>query len=70
MQLLESKTTVPDIDTFPNILEDAIHDLAFAGRAALYLDKKGLDHRSVVQCLIDEFELDRETAEAVASLAA
>jgi hypothetical protein len=45
-------------------------DLAFAGRAALYLDKQGLDHRAVVKCLIEEFELDRETAEAVASLAA
>jgi hypothetical protein len=29
-----------------------------------------LDHRAVVKCLIEEFELDRETAEAVASLAA
>ena len=46
------------------------HDLAFAGRAAMYLEKKGLDHRAVVQCLIDEFELDRGTAEAIASMAA
>ena len=49
---------------------DRSEDLAFAGRAALYLDKQGLDHRAVVKCLIEEFELDRETAEAVASLAA
>ena len=45
-------------------------DLAFAERAALYLDKQGLDHRAVVKCLIEELELDRATAEAVASLAA
>jgi hypothetical protein len=49
---------------------DRSEDLAFAGRAALYLDRQGLDHRAVVKCLIEEFELDRETAEAVASLAA
>jgi hypothetical protein len=47
-----------------------VDDLAFAERAALYLDQKGLDHREVVQCLIDELDLDLETAEAVASLAA
>jgi hypothetical protein len=68
MQLLETRPTVQD--PLPDILEDAIADLAFAGRAAVYLDKKGLNHRAVVQCLIDEFELDRATAEAVASLAA
>jgi hypothetical protein len=49
---------------------DRSEDLAFAGRAAVYLDKQGLDHRAVVKCLIEEFELDQETAEAVASLAA
>ena len=49
---------------------DRSEDLAFAERAALYLDKQGLDHRAVVKCLIEELELDRETAEAVASLAA
>lgn len=49
---------------------DRSEDLAFAERAAVYLDKQGLDHRAVVKCLIEEFELDRETAEAVASLAA
>lgn len=49
---------------------DRSEELAFAGRAALYLDKQGLDHRAVVKCLIEEFDLDRATAEAVASLAA
>ena len=49
---------------------DEQHDLALAERAALYLEKQGLDHRAVVRCLITEFELDSETAEAVASLAA
>lgn len=68
MQLLETRPHIQD--TLPDILEGPLHDLAFAGRAALYLEKKGLSHGDVVQCLIDEFELDRETAEAVVSLAA
>ena len=55
---------------YASLAPDRSADLAFAGRAALYLDKQGLDHRAVVKCLIEEFELDRETAEAVASLAA
>jgi len=70
MKLLQSTSTLSTTDTLPNILDDPTPDLAFAERAAIYLDKKGLDHLAVVQCLIDEFELDRETAEAVASLAA
>jgi hypothetical protein len=45
-------------------------ELAFAERAALYLEKQGLDHQAVVQCLIDELELDLATAEALADLAA
>ena len=45
-------------------------ELDFAERAALYLEKQGLDHESVVQILIDELELDLETAEALADLAA
>lgn len=49
---------------------DRAHDLEFAERAASYLERQGLDHRAVVQCLIDEFELDLETAEALADLAA
>ena len=49
---------------------DPAEEMAFAERAAVYLDSQGLDHRAVVRCLIEEFELDRETAEAVADLAA
>jgi hypothetical protein len=48
----------------------AADELAFAERAASYLEKQGLDHQAVVQCLIDELELDLETAEALADLAA
>ncbi len=49
---------------------DEEHELALAERAAAYLDKQGLDHLAVVKCLIAEFELDVETAEALADLAA
>jgi hypothetical protein len=45
-------------------------DLELAGRAVIYLEKHGLDRESVVRCLIEEFELDRETAKAVVALAA
>ena len=45
-------------------------EVAFAERAALYLEKQGLDHQAVVQVLIEELELDLETAEALADLAA
>lgn len=45
-------------------------DLDFASRAVIYLEKNGLDTDEVVECLIDEFELDRETAQEMASLAA
>ena len=45
-------------------------ELAFAERSALYLEKQGLNHQAVVQCLIDELELDLATAEALADLAA
>ena len=69
MQFPESTQTISVISPSRNST-DRSEDLAFAGRAALYLDKKGLDHRAVVKCLIEEFELDRATAEAVASLAA
>lgn len=70
MQLVQSPSILTATKSMPKILVDPIEDLAFAGRAALYLDRKGLDHLAVVQCLINEFQLDRETAEAVASLAA
>jgi hypothetical protein len=45
-------------------------DLDFASRAVIYLVKNGLVIDEVVECLIDEFELDRETAQELASLAA
>jgi hypothetical protein len=61
MDLMESTLEIP---------VDRAEDLAFAERAALYLEKQGLDHQEVVRCLITELELDEETAEAVAALAA
>ena len=45
-------------------------DLELAGRAVTYLERQGLDEEAVIRCLIQEFELDRETAKAVAALAA
>lgn len=59
-----------DMESTLEIPIDRAHDLAFAERAALYLEKQGLDHEAVVRCLVDELELDRKTAEAVAALAA
>lgn len=69
MQIPQSIQTLRPTN-YPSRIPDLSADLAFAGRAAIYLDKQGLDHQAVLQCLIEEFELDRETAEAVASLAA
>ena len=45
-------------------------DLDFASRAVIYLETNGLGIDEVVECLIDEFDLDRETAQELASLAA
>jgi hypothetical protein len=45
-------------------------DLDFATTAAVYLEKSGLDVDEVVDCLMDEFDFDRETALELASLAA
>jgi hypothetical protein len=70
MQFPQSIQTLRSTNTPSRTPADRSEDLAFAGRAAVYLDKQGLDHPAVVKCLIEEFELDRETAEAVASLAA
>ena len=53
-----------------DIPDDLEREMALAERAAEYLDKQGLDHLAVVRCLIEEFELDNETAEALADLAA
>jgi hypothetical protein len=44
--------------------------MALAEGAARYLTRQGLDHQAIVRCLVDEFELDRATAEALADLAA
>lgn len=54
----------------PTASVNRTRELAFAGRTALYLEKQGLDQEAVIQCLIDELELDRETAKALATLAA
>jgi hypothetical protein len=51
-------------------LSDLERDMAFAARAALYLESQGLDHSAVVQCLIDEFDLDRDAARELALMAA
>ena len=53
-----------------DVPDDLEREMALAERAAEYLDKQGLDHLAVVRCLIQEFELDIETAEALADLAA
>jgi hypothetical protein len=45
-------------------------DMEFATRAVIYLEKKGLRTEEVVECLMDEFDLDRETARRLASIAA
>jgi hypothetical protein len=49
---------------------DTAADLDFASRAVIYLEKQGLDLEDVVDCLMDEFDLDHETAVALAALAA
>ena len=53
-----------------DIPDDQQREMALAERAAEYLDKQGFDHLAVVRCLVEEFELDVETAEARADLAA
>ena len=45
-------------------------DLEFAAQAVTYLEKKGFGVEEVIQCLVDEFEIDRDTARALASVAA
>ncbi len=55
---------------FPEMSTDKDLDLGFAGRAVVYLEKSGLDADEVVDCLMDEFDLDRDTAVELASLAA
>jgi len=55
---------------FPEVLADNEIDLDFASRAVVYLEKSGLQADEVVDCLMVEFDLDRETAVELASLAA
>ena len=45
-------------------------DLEFATRAVVYLEKKGFGIEEVVEYLMEEFDLDRETARALAAVAA
>jgi hypothetical protein len=45
-------------------------DLEFAQRAVLYLVKKGLGPDEVVDYLVDELGLDRDTARSLAAVAA
>ncbi len=70
MQMSLQSNAHVDLESTLEIPIYRAHKLAFAERAALYLEKQGLDHKAVVRCLVVELELDVETAEAVASLAA
>ena len=60
---------LPRPATIP-ITRDPDVDMALAEGAALYLTRQGLDHQAIVRCLIEEFELDQATAEALAGRAA
>jgi hypothetical protein len=58
---------LPRSATIP-ITRDLDLDMALAEGAALYLTRQGLAHEAIVRCLIEEFELDRVTAELLAEL--
>jgi hypothetical protein len=45
-------------------------DLEFVRSAVHYLRSKGLSHDEVVDYLVDEFDLDRDTARSMVSVAA
>ncbi|MET0564831.1 MAG: hypothetical protein ABW021_00095 [Acidimicrobiia bacterium] len=49
---------------------DRQSDLEFARKAVEYLGKKGLGPEEVVDYLVEEFNLDRDTARALAVIAA
>jgi hypothetical protein len=49
---------------------DPSRERLLAERAVPYLKGQGLDDQAVIQCLVEEFEIDLETAEAVAYYAA
>jgi hypothetical protein len=53
--------------TWCAVPEDPMRDLALAQRVVSYLKTQRLDHGSVVQCLVDELDLDLETAQALAA---
>jgi len=61
-----------DLDDYTEVATEEfdVAELQFASRAVLYLEKQGLDEEAVIKCLIEELELDRDTAEALAKLAA
>ena len=45
---------------------DPSRERLLAERAVPYLRRQGLDDQAVIQCLVEEFEIDPETAEALA----
>lgn len=45
---------------------DPGRDMALAQQAVTYLRERGLDEQAVVQALRDEFEIDVDTATAIA----
>ena len=45
-------------------------DLEFARKAVDYLEKKGVGPEEVIDYLVEEFNLDRDTARAMAATAA
>lgn len=49
---------------------DRQSELEFARQAVEYLGKKGLGPEEVVEYLVEEFNLDRDTARALAARAA
>ncbi len=60
---------ISDIHSISNERERQF-DLEFARRAVQYLGKKGLGVDEVVDYLIEELGVDRETARSLASVAA
>ena len=61
---------VPPARPWAPVPTDRRRELELAEQAAVYLATQRLDRRAVVRCLIDEFEVDRATAEALADLQA
>ncbi|MEX2278710.1 MAG: hypothetical protein WEA76_01335 [Acidimicrobiia bacterium] len=61
--MFESPSTTIPLTRDPDL------DMALAEGATVYLTRQGLDHEAIVRCLVEEFELDRATAVALADLA-